>query len=103
MFYYHLAPLDSLETRQYINHRLEKAGNKIDLLFPEEAMEEIYRYSNGIPRLINLACHNSLITGLVQGTKCITREMVRLSMEDLMHNTNKFQREEIAEKLMPTM
>ncbi|MDD5135890.1 MAG: AAA family ATPase [Candidatus Omnitrophica bacterium] len=90
VLYYHLEPLDRQESEDYILHRLKKTsidgllGNRS--LFSQEAIEEIFKYSKGVPRLINLACHNSLITGLVLETKTITGEIAKESIEELMHN-----------------
>ena len=50
-------------------------------------MKEIYEYSNGIPRLINLACHNALINGLVFDAKKISRTIASEAIDELLHNT----------------
>lgn len=86
VLYYHLEPLDRPETEEYIKHRLRKAGNSSADIFSDAAIDEIYKYSNGIPRLINLACHNALITGLVYDTKNITPEIAVESIDELLHN-----------------
>jgi len=86
VFYYHLEALDRDETEEYIKHRLKTSGCKDPGLFSDEAMEEIYKYSGGIPRLINLIAHNSLITGLVCDAESITGNIVRETSGELMHN-----------------
>ena len=86
VLYYHLEPLDRQETEAYIIHRLKKAGLQNVGVFSKEAIEEIYKYSNGVPRLINLACHNALISGIVYEAKVITDEIARESIEELLHN-----------------
>lgn len=73
VFHYHLDPLNRKEAGEYIRHRLKKAGDAAGDIFEEGAINEIYKHSKGIPRLINVMCHNSLITGLVYETKRITR------------------------------
>lgn len=75
VLHYHLEPLTREETAEYIKHRLKKAGNDEADIFEKEAVEEIYKYSKGIPRLINIACHHSLISGLVYETKVITKKI----------------------------
>lgn len=85
VFYYHLEPLDYEEAKNYIKHRLKKSGNVNGDIFTPDAIDEIYRYSNGIPRLINLACHNALINGLVYESKEITAEIAAEAIEDLLH------------------
>jgi hypothetical protein len=57
---YHLESLDAEETRNYIRHRLEVVGGDPDL-FSAEACDAIYRYSGGVPRLINLLCDTALV------------------------------------------
>ncbi len=86
VLYYHLEALDRFESEQYIIHRLKKSGNKAADIFLPEAIEEIYKYSKGIPRLINLACHNALISGLVYEVKQISGSIAREAIEELLHN-----------------
>lgn len=84
-FYYHLGPLDLDETKKYIRHRLALAGHGSGDIFTEGALSEIFQYSKGIPRLINLACHSALISGLVYETRTITREIAIEAINDSMH------------------
>lgn len=89
VFYHHIEPLNYEETKEYIRHRLVKAGNKAADIFTQDAIEEIYKFSNGIPRLINLVCHYSLISGVVYETDRIQAKIVKESAKELMHN-NRF-------------
>lgn len=58
---YVLNPLDEQETRDMIDFRLRQAGfNSEFKLFTDEGVSEVYKYSQGYPRRINLLCHNSL-------------------------------------------
>jgi len=89
VFYYHLEALSRNETEAYIRHRLEKAGangNGGGEIFSYIAVEKIFDYSNGIPRLINLLCHNALISGLVYDSKEISGAIVNEAIQDIMHN-----------------
>jgi general secretion pathway protein A len=85
VFYYHLEPLGRYETEAYINHRVKMAGYENGSLFSQNAIEEIFKYSNGIPRLINLACHNALISGLVYESKEVTGSIAAEAIQELMH------------------
>jgi general secretion pathway protein A len=77
VFNYHLAPLSMDETKEYIKHRLKKAGNEKADIFEDDAIAEVHFYSKGIPRLINLICHNALINGLVADVnKVITKHVI---------------------------
>jgi type II secretory pathway predicted ATPase ExeA len=73
---YHLSPLDEQETQAYIRHRLTVAGSEKDL-FTSEALREIYRLTGGTPRLINVVCERSLVTGYVNELKRIGVETIR--------------------------
>ncbi len=63
---YHLGPLDRREIAPYINHRLGVAGHH-KKLFPDKAVNKIYRLTNGIPRLINIICDRTLLGTYAEG------------------------------------
>jgi general secretion pathway protein A len=60
-----LLPLSETEIEGYINRRLELAGRKLNErpIFSAEAIDAIYQFSQGIPRLVNTLCENSLLLG----------------------------------------
>jgi hypothetical protein len=58
-----LKPLGLEELREYVNHRLNRAGLPDQTLFPDHTIEVLHRYSGGIPRLVNTLCDNALRTG----------------------------------------
>jgi len=80
---YHITPLDVDELRTYINHRLHIAGANGGLEWTEDGIEEVYRCSKGIPRLINLLCDRSLLACFVHRVKRVDRELVRRSYQEL--------------------
>ena len=51
-----LAPLTQNETKDYVYHRLETAGNREALMWGEGTFDALFEYSQGIPRLINIFC-----------------------------------------------
>lgn len=73
---YHILPLELDEILQYVNHRLNVAGSDGSLTFSDKAIEHIYRYSEGVPRLINILCDRALLAGYVAEKKRITHEMI---------------------------
>jgi general secretion pathway protein A len=79
---YHLNPLSKKETREYIEKRLRTAGAK-ERLFTEKAIEEIYRRSEGTPRLINILCDNSLLNGYALDQKMVGNKSVKEAAKDL--------------------
>lgn len=72
---YHLKPLDLIETHSYILHRLKFAGCQEEIFTPT-AREEIFRQSNGVPRLINTICDLSLLTGFGSQRQSVQKEDV---------------------------
>lgn len=79
---YHLGSLDFNDTIIYINHRLKIAGGGM-VIFPVKGIRLIYKYSNGIPRLINLACDRTLLLSYSEGKKKIDAGIVRKAIKDL--------------------
>jgi len=64
--HYHISPLTKEETENYILHRLKIAGANGVMIFDKDALEKIYFYSGGVPRLINSLCDRALLTGFVK-------------------------------------
>lgn len=84
---YHLSPLSFDETKVYIHHRLGVSSRTARLSFNRAAFRSIYRYSQGIPRLINAACDKILLYGYVHGTNSFTGLHVRRSLRELEGHT----------------
>jgi general secretion pathway protein A len=80
---YHLEPLSRLETDYYIRHRLQVAGANSLPTFSRWAIWRIYRYSQGIPRLINAVCDKTLLCGYVTGTDRLGLTHVQRAIRDL--------------------
>lgn len=72
---YHLTPLEEVETREYITHRLRVAGSPVEL-FQLDALREVHRRSGGIPRLINIICDRALLGAYSKGLRSINATMV---------------------------
>src|ERR1700678_1466793 len=73
---YHLMPLSREETKGYVRHRLRVAGATGEIFTPG-ALLELHRLSQGIPRVINVACDRALLGGYTRETKKITASLVR--------------------------
>lgn len=80
---YHILPLDKGEIGKYIRHRLSVAGSANSVKFSEEVIEEIYKYSQGIPRLINILCDKALLAAFVKESKSITQKIIKKCIEEL--------------------
>ena len=72
---YFLEPLSEVETKDYVRHRLTVAGVDPGLFRPG-AFPPIYRFSKGVPRLINLICDLSLVYGFGAGRRRIAQDIV---------------------------
>jgi general secretion pathway protein A len=83
-----LQPLNLDETRGYIQHRLQLAGAAAQAatLFPDDTMAEVYRHSQGFPRLINTLCENALLTAYVLQVRCVTPEIIKDRAKNLRLN-----------------
>ncbi|MBW2644328.1 MAG: AAA family ATPase [Deltaproteobacteria bacterium] len=76
MLNYQIKPLSEIETFEYIKHRLKVAGTE-KKLFNRKAIQEVYRFSDGYPRLINKICDHALLTGYVRNLKKITSTIIK--------------------------
>ena len=78
-----LLPLNRDETRGYIQHRINVALGKGRVQFARSAVELIYKYSHGIPRMINVLADRSLLIAYTMNTKKITPKIVRPAVKDV--------------------
>lgn len=81
---YHLKPLGREDSRTYIEHRLDIAGGRGKVTFTASAINWIYRYSRGTPRLINMLCDRSLLIGYTEDRRKISGRIVALAFKDIM-------------------
>lgn len=81
---YHIEALPEEEIHFYIDHRLKHAGaDGMAPVFNAESVREIYLYSGGIPRLINVLCDKALLTGYVQDNRMIDGEIIKRSIVEV--------------------
>jgi len=78
-----LLPLNRDETRGYIQHRINVALGKGRVQFARSAVELIFKYSHGIPRMINVLADRSLLIAYTMNTKKITPKIVRPAVKDV--------------------
>jgi len=89
---YNLKPLDQEETAEYIKHRLSVSGTQAQL-FSDKAIHEVYAFSKGYPRLINIICDHAMLSGYVKDTRTITSEMVSECADELRIERKKIARQ----------
>lgn len=78
-----LSPLDLEETQSYINHRVKVArgwGGKVD--FTSGAIRQLYKASNGVPRMINVFSDRALLVAYTLGRKSVNRKIVSLAVSN---------------------
>jgi general secretion pathway protein A len=85
----HLSPLSFREVREYIEHRIQIASIQTPVVFTHSAYRLIYRYSTGIPRLINIVCDRALLTAFGRNQKKINSAIVRAAMRELSERGKK--------------
>jgi general secretion pathway protein A len=80
---FHLNTLDRRNTGRYIRHRLQIAGSPQQNIFTQEALEQIYTFTQGIPREINRVAKLSMEMGAAAGQKEISAELTETVIRDL--------------------
>lgn len=82
IFHYHLGPLRKDDLDYYLAHRLRVAGYSGSRLFSRGAVSKLYGASGGIPRLVNILAHKSLMVAYGQGKQEVTRTHVSEAARD---------------------
>ncbi len=79
----HLGPIDQPETRAYIEHRLRKVGWTGHPGFDPSAFDEIFRWTHGVPRKINLLCNRLMLSRFLADESQIDEATVAQIARDL--------------------
>ena len=80
--FYHLGPLAEHEIKCYMEHRLKVSG-LYGPLFTDEALQKLYRYSGGIPRLINGLATTALLDGVGREQRTINGFLISEAAREL--------------------
>jgi general secretion pathway protein A len=80
---FHLTTLSAPEMRAYIQHRLEVAGAADRQIFAEDCFAEIFRYTGGVPRLVNTLCDTSLMAAFAAERDTVTLPDIQQAIEEL--------------------
>jgi general secretion pathway protein A len=75
--YYHLTPLSQEDTIKYIHYRLRIASASGRAYFTDGALDMIYQFSQGVPRLINQVCDSALLNGFIYEKEIIDEKLMR--------------------------
>jgi general secretion pathway protein A len=78
-----LAPLTFQETRDYIRHRISLASHRAGPHFDNGSCRAIYKFSKGVPRLINIACDRALLNGFTRNSFNINASITKEALKEL--------------------
>ncbi|AGH82458.1 general secretion pathway ATPase protein [Psychromonas sp. CNPT3] len=85
---YHLLPLCAAQCANYIEFRLHVAGAHMPI-FESMALQQIYRYTQGVPRLINLLCERCLLSAYSQNKESINTSLVKKAASEMQFTASK--------------
>jgi general secretion pathway protein A len=80
---FHLAALTSVETTAYIDHRLEVAGSQGRRIFAEDTYAKIYKYTGGVPRLVNTLCDTCMMSAFGQDKDVVSMQDLDAAIREL--------------------
>jgi len=80
---FHLTALSKTDMAAYIQHRLEVAGSQGREIFDPEVYSVIYRYTGGIPRLVNTLADTAMMAAFAQDRPSVTVDDVKAAIEEL--------------------
>ncbi len=88
VMYCHLQPMTFDDMTRYIAFRLVRASKtgRPNVDFSREALQRIFDYSNGVPRLVNLACDNAMLVGYSSDTRLIDSAVVKRAISQMLPN-----------------
>jgi len=97
---FHLTALSAEDTAAYVTHRLEVAGSEGRQIFSPAALQLVYRFSGGVPRLINTLCDTAMMSAFAIDKDHVDETEVRAAVEELQwieyaSRTNRMQRTEM--------
>ena len=78
-----LRPLVRSEVAAYVGARIAAAGGDVRGLFTKPALFRLWWFSGGVPRLVNAACDNALVTAYARGKRTIGWREIGEAMRDL--------------------
>jgi general secretion pathway protein A len=80
---FHLAALTSAETTAYIDHRLEVAGSQGRRIFADDTYPVIYRYTGGVPRLVNTLCDTGMMAAFGRDRDTVSLDDLEAAIREL--------------------
>jgi general secretion pathway protein A len=78
-----IRPLIREENREYINHRLKLAGREISEIFTPQAINKVWEFARGNPRITNLLCGRALLVGHSNSSPKVDSKIIDKAIKDL--------------------
>ncbi len=80
---FHLGTLSKRETHEYITHRLNVAGANGRTIFEPAACDVVFRYTGGVPRLVNVLCDTALLCAFAEERTVVDEGLVKAAVDEL--------------------
>lgn len=80
---FHLTALTKNETTAYIDHRLEVAGSQGRRIFAEDTYPTIYKYTGGVPRLVNTLCDTAMMAAFGHDRDTVSSDDLDAAIQEL--------------------
>jgi general secretion pathway protein A len=80
---FHLGALSKRETHEYISHRLKIAGAADRTVFETTACDVVFRYTGGVPRLVNVLCDTAMLCAFAEERTVVDDGLVKAAVEEL--------------------
>ncbi|HXC08401.1 MAG TPA: AAA family ATPase [Steroidobacteraceae bacterium] len=80
---FHLTALTKNETTAYIDHRLEVAGSQGRRIFAEDTYPTIYKYTGGVPRLVNTLCDTAMMAAFGRDRDTVSSDDLNAAIHEL--------------------
>jgi general secretion pathway protein A len=87
--HFHMQPLEKDDIKHYIQHRINKAiidpMRSRTVAFTDQAIEKIFRYTQGSPRTINILCDRALLAGFAEDTFSIDETIIENCAKEILY------------------
>jgi len=80
---FHLGTLSREDLRSYVRHRLDVAGAEGREIFAEDTFSELYKYTGGVPRLVNTLCDTAMMAAFNEDRDFVTPGDIASSVNEL--------------------
>jgi len=75
--FFHLQPLNFQDTKAYIQHRVNVASGSTREYFTPQAVEMVFGFSKGVPRMVNQICDSALLSAYIYGVQMVDDKIMQ--------------------------